>query len=126
MEWVNQRLNIRLQFDQCRTLTAFDAGILAVVVYSTFSENHCEMTIASASPRWCTRRFLHAAFAYPFLQCGYQRVNFVTTPDNHSTLSLLDRLGAVREATLKNWFLEGDGILYRMLREECKWIDRIR
>lgn len=104
------------------TLACAQTELLAVVVYSRFTRYGCEMSIASSHPTWCSRRFLRAAFSYPFRQCRLERVSFVTTMDNPETIVLLQRLGAKEEGVLRRWFGELDGIVYGMLREECRWL----
>ena len=123
VEWVNQRLALRFDPAAVRTIATVDddGAMLAVVVYSRFAEHGCEMTIASDSPRWATRKFLKAAFQYPFIQLGYERVTFVTTAENIKTIDMLKRLGAKQEGVLRRWFGETDGIVFGLLSEELIW-----
>jgi len=104
-----------------------DGRILAVSVYSHFTDTNCEMSIASdGSSRWMSKGFLRASYAYPFLQCGLQRVTGIIEVGNDSALRLDEHIGMVREGVLRNWFITDDGpkdgIVMGMLREECKWI----
>lgn len=122
LRWCGERLGVVFPEDSI-TLACADWELLAVVVYRRFSKHNCEMSIASIHPRWCSRRFLRAAFTYPFKQCELSRVTFVTTADNPETLVLLDRLGAKEEGVLRNWFGEKDGIIYGLLRQEAeRWL----
>lgn len=123
VDYVNKQLNIEPPFrpDEVRTLAnvADDARILCVVAYSGFRKHSCEMTIASESPLWCTRRFLRTAFQFPFIEWAYKRVTFVTTPGNHRAIRLNEWLGAHYEGRLRRWFGDEDGLVYGLLREEC-------
>lgn len=129
VEWASERLQVKYDPAMVRTLASIDeSGILCVVLYSNFSARNCEMSIASASPSWCSRRFLRAAFSYPFITLNLRRVVFITGSDNRKTIDLCERLGAKREGLLRNWFdgADGygtDGIIYGLLREECIWIN---
>lgn len=99
-----------------------DGEVLAVVVYTRFSPWNCEMSVASSSPRWASRKFIRAAFQYPFQQCRLRRVTAAVEPDNAASIFMLERLGFIREATLAEWFGEKDAHIYRMTRKECKWL----
>jgi RimJ/RimL family protein N-acetyltransferase len=118
----NQQLGTRHTDENCRTIAALGAELLCVVIYSRFTPWHCEMSIASWHPAWCNRRFLRRAYTYPFVELGLRRIHVVTQESNTSTISLVQRLGHTREAQLRGWFGNEDGILYRMMREECKWL----
>lgn len=127
LQWAGNRLGVVFDPKTAVTLAHWlDGTLLCVVVYTRFTQHGCEMSIASASKAWATRRFISAAFAYPLVQCGLRRVTFVTTPGNAETIDMLERLGAIREGRLREWFGDDDGIVYGMLRGECKWINSSR
>lgn len=124
VQWVNDQLQVRFKPWEVITCAHVQGDqLLCVIVFSRFTTWGCEVTVASTSPKWCTRKFLKEAFAYPFVMCGYQRVTFITTPENQKAITACQKVGAVYEATLKKWFGDRDGLVYRMLKEECKWID---
>lgn len=59
------------------TLGVVDGGdLIGVVLFHNFSRRfgRIEITIASTTPRFLTRRVLHEMFAYPFDQLGCQVV----------------------------------------------------
>lgn len=98
--------------------------ISAVVVYTRFSRHNCEMSIATdGRKRWASRDFLRACYSYPFQQLGLARITVVVEDDNRRSLRLCRKLGHVEEGLLRGWFGNKDGILMRMLRDECRWIE---
>lgn len=106
-----------------------DAGaIAAVVVYTRFSSGNCEMSVASdGSRRWLNRSFLYWAFAVPFFQYQRRRVMAVADTRDEAVVAFDRAVGFVEEGRLRRWFLhadgtESDGILFGMLRDECRWL----
>lgn len=109
--------------DEARVLGVLDEGLpLAVVAYSRTTEFHCEVSIASVSPRFCTRPVLHHMFWIPFVQWGYVRIHSVVSLDRPKAVTFNRKLGFFQEALLKNFFGPQDGIMFRMLRQDCKWL----
>lgn len=102
-----------------------EEALLAGVVYTYYSmwNGNVEGTIASVSPKWCTRRNLSAIFSYPFFQLRCRRFSAVTEVMNQPARAFLYRLGFQEEGTLRKWFPNGvDGVVYGMLAEECRWL----
>lgn len=125
--WANRVLDVEFKPDPNTTvwITRLNANgsISAVVVYSDFREFNCEMSVASdGKSTWATREFLGVCYRYPFNQMKMRRVTAVVQDDNSASLRMCRKLGHVEEARLTNWFGEHDGIVMRMLREECKWL----
>lgn len=105
------------------TKLAPDGSIAAVVVFNFVTTYNCEMSVASnGRARWAMRDFLSHCYGYAFNQLGLVRVTAVVEDDNEKSLTMCRKLGHVEEARLKNWFGTKDGVVMRMLKEECKWI----
>lgn len=125
LAWASERLGVTFQPDQCRWVAGLEAGgAVWVVVYSRFSRRGCELTIATdGSKRWASKRSLRLIFGMPFKFWGLRRTTFVVSADNKRSIDMLERLGAVREGTVRKAF-DGDvdGHVYGMLREECRWV----
>jgi RimJ/RimL family protein N-acetyltransferase len=99
-------------------------GIIAGVVYNNLRETNIEATIASSTPKWCTRSVLHAIFWYPFEQLGMSRLTAITEVTNQHAMYFLSRLGFQQEGVMRRGFRGGaDAAIYGMLREECQWLD---
>lgn len=105
-----------------RTLASVGDRIKGVVVFSRFSEWNCEITVASSTPSFLTPMFLRAWFRYPFLQCRLRRITAIVDERNTRSLRLTRKLGFTEEATLKELFGEANGILFGMLKHECRWL----
>jgi RimJ/RimL family protein N-acetyltransferase len=72
---------------------------------------------------WLSRRHIKQIFAYPFEQLGCNRVTTLVPEDNEPARSVVERLGFVREGTLRQAGGEGDDLdIYGMLRSECRWL----
>jgi len=123
-EFVNRILNVKFDPAQsvCFSTISSTGEILGVAVFSRFMPFNCELSVASITPRFLTRGLLDVVFHYAFITAGKRRVTAVIEDGNEAALTMDKRLGVVEEARLKNWYGDKDGIILRMLREECRWI----
>ena len=71
---------------------------------------------------WLTRDFLWAIFHYPFEQAKVGRITAVIENNNKMSHNLAKRLGFTHEATLQKAGRSGDLHIYRMFRDDCKWL----
>jgi len=129
--FASQVLGVRYRHeDGARVIAnlANDGRILAVAVFNNFTDTNCELSIASdGSRRWNSKSFIRAVFEYAFLQCRLLRVTGVIEADNETALKNSERHGFRREGVLRDWFIAEDGtvkdgILFGLLRKECKWL----
>lgn len=99
--------------------------VIGGVVYSMFTGNGIMMNVASnGTKRWMCRKFLRAAFAYPFKQLGCTRVSGLVRVDNLAAQKYDEHLGFVREGLIREGDDDGtDLIMYGMLRRECRWLN---
>ena len=100
--------------------------LIAGCVYNEFRGHSIHVSIASSTPRWANRRTLHAFFGYPFLQLGVKRLTAYTGRSMIEVRNFLTRLGFVEEGIVRCGFADDDAVIYGMLRNECKWIERNR
>jgi RimJ/RimL family protein N-acetyltransferase len=72
------------------------------------------------------RRFMRAicrvVFGYADGQWGCARLHAVTRESNTRAQRALIGMGFTFEASLKNWFGDEPGLMFRMLRGECRWL----
>jgi|SRR5579859_457835 len=103
---------------------ADDSGLVAGLIYDEYRGNSMRIAMASSTPRWATRETLYALFAYPFLQLKVKRLTAYTGKSMASVRRFLERLGFVLEGTIREGFADDDCVIYGMLRNECRWIER--
>lgn len=97
--------------------------LVAGVVYSHWSPNDVMTTIgADETSHWMTPEFLFAIHDFPFNQVGVRRLNALVQRDNHRSRDFVMHLGFQQEGVVRKAFGEETGILYGMLKEECRWI----
>lgn len=73
--------------------------------------------------KWLNRTILRKVFSYPFNQLGCSRINTSIAKNNKASRKLCLALGFVEEGKQRQAYPNNvDGILYGMLKSECKWI----
>lgn len=98
-------------------------GLIAGVLYRNFNGANIEAHIAAQpGARWLTRSFLWAMFDYPFNQLGVRRITGLVPAKNLAARRFDEHLGFVVEATLKDALPGDDLIVYRLRREDCRWL----
>jgi RimJ/RimL family protein N-acetyltransferase len=101
------------------------ASLVAGAAYTMYNGANVWAAIAadpSHQGHWATRRILRALFDYPFRQLKCKRMSSLLYASNDIAIKFNERLGFTREATLENAAPEGDMYLYRLKREDCRWI----
>lgn len=100
-----------------------DGKIVGGVVYHNYRGTGIEGSIYTTDKRWCNRHNLYHIFHYPFEQLGCKRFTAITQTRNQSSQTFLEKLGFKQEGLIRQAFEDDDGILYGMLREECRWVN---
>ena len=102
-----------------------DGKLVAGVLYEGWNGASLQMHVASdGSRRWMNREYLWFCFWYPFEQIKVRRINGIVPASNAAARRFDEHLGFVLEATLKDAHPDGDLLLYRMFRHECRWLRR--
>lgn len=97
--------------------------LIAGVVYESFNGRNIVAHIAGIEgKRWLTRDFLWYIFYYPFEQLQVRRITAITGSTNYPAQKFLQHIGFTLEATLKEANPSGDSLVYRIFREDCKWL----
>lgn len=126
VEWVANRTN---EFGNFGT----DVGIgwqkngelVAGVAYANYNGTNIECHIASdGSKRWMTREYLRTIFDYPFKQANVRRITVCVGEGNAESRKFVEHLGFREEARLHGAHPTGDILIYRMWRDECRFIGK--
>lgn len=124
-QWVSNQLGLeKVGGDDIAALGIMENNeIVGGVIYHGFRKHMIDMSLATISPKWCTRANLKSILLYPFEQLSVVRVNAFCSKKNKKMRSILKRLGFREEGVLKKGF-DGmqDAVCYGMLKQDCKWI----
>lgn len=125
-KWVSDRIPHVESFANMKTIGVMDriGNPLGAVVYHEYRDNDIQMSCAADSARWLTRNILGKIFEYPFKQLECVRVTALAPFRNSHTRAFLEKIGFQQEGIMRRGFKDDDCVIYGMLREECKWIER--
>lgn len=94
--------------------------LIAGVAYSDYNGPNCCTHIAITGVM--SREFLWSIFDYPFNQLKVQRITGLVGEGNQKSRNLCLKLGFTEEARLHGAHQTGDLIVFKMTRNECKWL----
>lgn len=105
-----------------------DAGRLrAGVVFNDYNGVNMNIHVASdGSGTWMTRELLWTVFDYAFNQAKVNRITGLVGSKNEASIRFNVHLGFEHEATLEGAHPDGDMIVYRMWRKDCRWLNMKR
>jgi RimJ/RimL family protein N-acetyltransferase len=120
LEWASNRIG---QPIYGRTLTqVVDGQIEAVAVIGNQSYEDVELSFASRSPKWQSRKFIREVFRYIFYQLDVARVTSLILEDNAKARDLVERIGYTKEGIAREAYKGKDLYIYGMLKRECPWL----
>lgn len=99
-----------------------DGELVGGVLYEDWNGANVVAHIAGEGQGWLDRELLWTMFDYPFNQLGVTRITGVVPSANAAARRFDEHLGFVQEAVLEGAHPDGDLIVYRMRRDECKWL----
>lgn len=100
--------------------------LICGIIYDGFTGTQIAMHSRCDDPRKVSREWLFAIFDYPFRQLGVKRVTGLVSAGNLKAQRVNEHLGCRRETTLADYFPDGDGIVYIMRREDCRWLGYVK
>lgn len=77
-----------------------------------------DISCASITPRWLTKRLIRGIFAYPFGQLKVGRVTAITPRTATSSRRFLEQFGFKLEGLVRRGFGTDDAVVYGLLAEE--------
>lgn len=103
-----------------------DTAIVAGVTFSQWTGPNIFTAVAVEDRRAVTRQFLFLCFWYPFEQLQCRRITALVNEDNSASLLAIEHLGFKCEATLEDAAPNGNVIVYRMFKRDCKWLTSLK
>ncbi len=100
-----------------------DGELIAGVLYEGWNGVNVWMHVATTPGKRWTLAFLRYCFQYPFNELGCRRVSGAVDASNVAARRFDEHLGFKQEAVLQGAASDGgDVILYRMWREDCRYV----
>lgn len=100
-----------------------EGEIVAGVIYCDPTPSSvCIHVAAKPGVNWISRAFLKLVFGYCFDGLGVKRVTGFVPESNARARKLDEHLGFKHEATLSDIYPDGGLMVFRMMREDCRWI----
>jgi RimJ/RimL family protein N-acetyltransferase len=98
-----------------------DGELVAGVLYEDWNGTNVVCHIAGDG-NWASRLFLGVIFDYPFNQLNVKRLTVPVSSVNAKSINLVTRMGFELECTLEQATPDGDLHLFRMWRDDCKFL----
>ena len=120
-QWVEQRAKY-CKFENYSAIGVLDEErLIAGIIYHSYLPDfgNIEMSIATESPRWASRRIIAALLRYPFMQLGCQRITACIPASNKKSLRLNLGLGFKIEGYVRRGYGDDDLIVTGLLREDA-------
>ena len=98
-----------------------DKGELTgAIVINDFCERNVELTAVGRGA--FSRRVIRDVCRYCFETLNCQRITARTRAGNDHVRGLMERLGAVQEGYLADWYDDDDCVIYGLLKSECRFL----
>jgi RimJ/RimL family protein N-acetyltransferase len=100
-----------------------DGALVGGVVYREYHVASIQAHFAIMQPGKLSRKAIWAAFHYPFVQLGVNKILARIPTSNAKSIHLAERLGFVREALVPGVYPDASQLILSLSRENCRWID---
>lgn len=100
-----------------------DGKLIAGVVYDNYTKATIFMHIAIEKGERISRNFLWYMFYYPFVELGVKALRGMIPESNKESINFASGLkGSQLEARLVDAHPDGDMLIYRMFKKDCKYL----
>jgi len=100
--------------------------LVAGVVYDNYNGTNIFAHIAAKGKYWLNKDFLWYMCYYPFIVADVDRVTGMIPSNNKQAIKFVEHLGGEYETTLEKAHPEGDLLIYRMFKKDCKYLRKIK
>lgn len=100
-----------------------EQGLVIGTMYDQYTRNSISAHIRCDYPGKVPPLFYAVAFDYPFNQLKVKRITLIINETNLKANRIAQHLGFKRETKLRDYFREGDAIIYAMFRDDCRFLE---
>lgn len=122
VRWVAEAFDGRYYPDYKAVGWMSNGELVAGIMYTDYTGTSISMHSRVVKRSAVNRKWLFAIFDYPFNQLKVKHVRGLVSTANAQAIKTNEHLGWKRETTLADYFPDGDGIVYYMRREDCRWL----
>lgn len=121
-KWVTEKVGGSWT-ESCTAIGQLHEGKLTVgVMYDSYTGSSIAIHSRCDDQKHVSRTFYWMIFDYPFNQLKVKRLTGLVSSANMRAQRTNEKLGFKRETTLSDYFPDGDGIVYLMRRDDCRWL----
>jgi hypothetical protein len=91
-------------------------------IFQDYTGASIQVHLAGLHPNWATRDLVWVGFDYCFNQLGCNFVFGLIPSYNSEALTLDNKLGFTEITRIPDVFPDGDLVVMRMRKEECRWL----
>ena len=93
------------------------------VFYEDYTGKSVTATIAIASGAVVPKEFLFSIFEYPFVGINCWKVIALVAESNYASQRMLEKMGFSKEASITDYYPDGDLFVYSMNKHQCKYLE---
>lgn len=97
-------------------------GLFVGVMYDGFTGSNIMVHSRCDKPTKVPSKFYWMIFDYPFNQLKVKRVSAIVNVNNQRAIKVNEHSGFQREHVLRDYFPDGDAILYVMYKDDCRFL----
>lgn len=123
-KWVCEKAGGKYQQGNLALGILNDDILVAGVMYDGYTGENGSISMhwRVDDPKKVTRFFYWAAFDYAFNVAKVSRITGLIDSSNTHAIRVDEKLGFKCEARLEKYFPKGDALVFRMFRNECKFL----
>lgn len=101
-----------------------ETGMVVGVMYDQFTGSNICAHIRCDQPSRVPPSYYATVFDYPFNQLKVKRITLIIKSKNSKARNLAEHLGFSCDAKLRDYFPEGDAIVYVMFKDSCRFLEK--
>ena len=101
-----------------------DAGLIGGLVFENYTGRCVTVHIALDEGGFSAKRLIAAGAEYAFDQLGVEKMLALIKSSNLKSIKLVGKIGFTLETVVKDVFDDGDMLVMKMVRDECKYYPR--
>jgi RimJ/RimL family protein N-acetyltransferase len=124
-DWVTDKSGGNLtDYYECVAVADDEGNLKAGVVFDGWTGEGGSVFLHSRidDAKYATRAFYCMVFAYAYMELDVKMCYGIVNSYNEKAKKLNEKLGFTKEHPLRNYFPDGDAILYGLHRDDCRWI----